>query len=129
MVWHRRLHGGLRPGRGPPAGRAADLLRGRLQRTRQLARDDGCRAGDGPANQRRSSRDPERRPGAPRSAGVIVGQGAFRYELVKGWEQIPAGWTHGDVVAVAVDSRDRVYVFSRSEHPVMVYERDGTFLG
>jgi DNA-binding beta-propeller fold protein YncE len=60
---------------------------------------------------------------------MIVGQGEFRYELAEGWEQIPAGWRHGDVVNVATDSRDRVYVFNRSEHPVMVYERDGRFLG
>ena len=54
---------------------------------------------------------------------MIVGQGQFTYELAEGWEQIPAGWRHGDVVNVATDSRDRVYVFNRSEHPVMVYER------
>jgi sugar lactone lactonase YvrE len=60
---------------------------------------------------------------------MIVGQGEFTYELAEGWEQIPAGWRHGDVVNVATDSRDRVYVFNRSEHPVMVYERDGRFLG
>jgi DNA-binding beta-propeller fold protein YncE len=60
---------------------------------------------------------------------VVVGQGDFTYELAEGWEQIPAGWRHGDVVNVAVDSRDRVYVFNRSEHPVMVYERDGRFVG
>jgi sugar lactone lactonase YvrE len=60
---------------------------------------------------------------------VTVGEGAFTYELAGGWEQLPAGWCHGDVVSVAVDSRDRVYVFNRSEHPVMVYERNGRFLG
>jgi DNA-binding beta-propeller fold protein YncE len=58
-----------------------------------------------------------------------VGQGKYSYELAEGWEQIPAGWRHGDVVNVAIDSRDRVYAFNRSEHPVMVYERDGTFVG
>lgn len=58
-----------------------------------------------------------------------VGQGTYTYELAEGWEQIPAGWRHGDVVNVATDARGRVYVFNRSEHPVMVYERDGRFLG
>jgi DNA-binding beta-propeller fold protein YncE len=56
------------------------------------------------------------------------GQGDFRYELVEGWEQLPAGWSHGDVAGVASDSQDRVYVFNRSEHPVIVYDRDGKFL-
>jgi DNA-binding beta-propeller fold protein YncE len=56
------------------------------------------------------------------------GQGDFRYELVEGWEQLPEGWSHGDVAGVASDSQDRVYVFNRSEHPVIVYNRDGTFI-
>jgi DNA-binding beta-propeller fold protein YncE len=60
---------------------------------------------------------------------MIVGEGAFQYELVEGWEQLPSGWSHGDVAGVATDSEDRVYVFNRSEHPVIVYERDGRFLG
>jgi DNA-binding beta-propeller fold protein YncE len=44
------------------------------------------------------------------------------------WEQLPSGWTHGDVAGVATDSQDRVYVFNRSEHPLIVYDRDGKFL-
>jgi DNA-binding beta-propeller fold protein YncE len=48
--------------------------------------------------------------------------------LVPEWEQLPAGWSHGDVAGVATDSADRVYVFNRSEHPVIVYDQDGRFL-
>ena len=59
---------------------------------------------------------------------MIVGQGQFSYELAEGWEQIPARWRHGDVVNVATDSRDRVYVFNRSEHPVIIYDRTGKFV-
>jgi len=59
---------------------------------------------------------------------VIVGSGDYRYEVVEGWEQIPSGWSHGDVAGVATDSQDRVYVFNRSEHPVIVYDREGKFL-
>lgn len=33
-----------------------------------------------------------------------------------------------DVAAVAVDSRDRVYLFNRGEHPMIVLDRDGNFL-
>src|SRR3989440_10335317 len=51
------------------------------------------------------------------------------YEAVTGWEQLPAGYTHPDVAAVAVNSKGRVYLFCRSEHPVMIYERDGGFVG
>jgi DNA-binding beta-propeller fold protein YncE len=54
---------------------------------------------------------------------------APRYEAVVGWEQLPAGYTHPDVAAVAVNSKGRVYLFCRAEHPVLVYERDGRFVG
>jgi DNA-binding beta-propeller fold protein YncE len=33
------------------------------------------------------------------------------------------------VAGVATDAQDRVYVFNRSDHPVIVYEPDGRFLG
>ncbi len=58
---------------------------------------------------------------------TIVGQDQFTFELVPDWEQLPSGWSHGDVAGVATDSRDRVYVFNRSEHPVIVYDSDGQF--
>jgi outer membrane protein assembly factor BamB len=59
---------------------------------------------------------------------MIQGQGEFRYELHEDWEQLPDGWRHGDVAGVATDGDDRVYVFNRSEHPLIVYDRDGRFL-
>ena len=40
----------------------------------------------------------------------------------------PMGWSFKDVGAVAVDSKDQVYVFNRGEHPMMVFDRDGNFL-
>jgi sugar lactone lactonase YvrE len=57
-----------------------------------------------------------------------AGEGIATYELVPDWEQLPSGWSHGDVAGVATDARDRVYVFNRSEHPVIVYESDGRFV-
>jgi DNA-binding beta-propeller fold protein YncE len=59
----------------------------------------------------------------------VVGEGELTFELVPDWEQLPTGWSHGDVAGVAADSQDRVFVFNRSEHPVIVFERDGRFLG
>jgi sugar lactone lactonase YvrE len=59
---------------------------------------------------------------------MIVGEGAHRYEVMADWEQLPNGWIHGDVAGIATDSQNRVYVFNRSEHPVIVYHQDGTFL-
>jgi hypothetical protein len=51
------------------------------------------------------------------------------YEAVVGWEQLPPGYTHPDVAAVAVNSKGRVYLFCRAEHPILMYERDGAFVG
>jgi sugar lactone lactonase YvrE len=60
---------------------------------------------------------------------MIVGEGKYRYEVVEGWGRIPAGWHLDDVPDVAVDAQDRVYLFNRSEHPVIVLDREGRFLG
>ena len=59
---------------------------------------------------------------------MAVGESALTFQLIPNWEQLPDGWTHGDVAGVATDSHDRVYVFNRSEHPVIVYDRTGSFL-
>jgi DNA-binding beta-propeller fold protein YncE len=59
---------------------------------------------------------------------AIVGSGRFRYEALVQWEHLPPGWSFGEVAGVATDSRDQVYVFSRSKHPVIVFDRDGRFL-
>lgn len=58
-----------------------------------------------------------------------VGSGEFIYEEVKGWGELPTGWRFVEVAGVGVDSQDRVYVFSRSEHPLTVFDREGRFLG
>jgi len=57
-----------------------------------------------------------------------VGSGIYTYEVVLEWAKLPQGWTFHEVVDVAVDSKDRVFVFSRSEHPVTVFDRQGNFL-
>jgi hypothetical protein len=52
----------------------------------------------------------------------------LRYKPVVRWEHLPPGWTFVEVAGVAVDSKDRVYVFNRGLHPVIVFDRDGRFL-
>ena len=59
---------------------------------------------------------------------TVVGTGEFTYEVAEGWGELPEGWTFTQVAGVAVDSQDRVYVFNRGEHPVIVFDRDGRFL-
>ena len=58
-----------------------------------------------------------------------VGDGEFVFEVIHNWGRLPAGWSLGPVANGACDSQNRVYVMSRSEHPVMVFEPDGKFLG
>src|SRR5690349_2924615 len=57
------------------------------------------------------------------------GSGDFVYELDDRWGQLPASWSFVDVVGVVVDRDDRVYVFNRGAHPVVVFERDGRLVG
>ena len=60
----------------------------------------------------------------------MVGKGhnKFEFEVVAGWEQLPEGWSFTEVAGVAADSQDRIHVFTRGEHPVIVFDRDGKFL-
>lgn len=53
---------------------------------------------------------------------------SFHYRADDRWARVPNGWTWKEVTAVAIDSRDRVFVFNRGDHPVLVFEPDGTFL-
>jgi len=59
---------------------------------------------------------------------VIVGEGAYRFRVEEGWAKLPDGWPLREVGSVGVDVRDNVYVFSRSEHPMIVFDREGNFL-
>jgi hypothetical protein len=56
-----------------------------------------------------------------------VGSGRFTYRVAEGWGALPDGWVLGDVAAVGVDRWDRVYAFNRSEHPMVVFDREGNF--
>ena len=58
---------------------------------------------------------------------MIVGSGDFTYEVAEGWGSLPEGWKLGWIAGVAVDSKDRVYLYNRSEHPLIILERDGSF--
>ena len=59
---------------------------------------------------------------------MAIGHHKMEYEVLQGWEQLPEGWSFVEVAGVAVDSRDRVYVFNRGEHPVIVFDKEGQFL-
>jgi peptidylamidoglycolate lyase len=58
-----------------------------------------------------------------------IGSGEYTYEAVPGWGELPAGMKYGFGCGIIVDSKDRVYVTSRSINPcVAVFDRDGKLL-
>ena len=60
---------------------------------------------------------------------VMLGTDGFRYRVVDDWAKLPPGYEfNADVAAVGVDKNDNVYAFSRGEHPMIVFDRDGNFV-
>jgi hypothetical protein len=59
---------------------------------------------------------------------MIVGNGDFCYELVESWGKLPEYFELSDPVDLAVDSRDRVCVGSRGNHPILIFDTDGSFV-
>jgi hypothetical protein len=59
---------------------------------------------------------------------TTVGEGPYTYEERTDWAQLPEGWRFREVVDVVVGADDRVCVFNRGEHPVMIFEADGSFV-
>ena len=53
---------------------------------------------------------------------------APKFKVVEGWEKMPAGYMHKDVCGVSVDSKDNVYLMTRQDPQIMVYDRNGNFL-
>ena len=52
-----------------------------------------------------------------------------RFEACEGWGVLPDGWRFVEVAGVATDSHDRVFVFNRGDHPVIIFDREGRFIG
>ena len=52
----------------------------------------------------------------------------IEYEVIEGWEKLPEGWSFVEVAGVATDSQDRVYAFNRGEHPMIIFNSDGSFV-
>lgn len=59
---------------------------------------------------------------------IRFGSGELQFELVEGWEHLPAGWSHPDVAGVCTDSSGNVLLYCRGDHPVIIYDRDGNFI-
>ena len=57
-----------------------------------------------------------------------VSYGEYVFENVPGWAPLPDGWEWNHVVGVGVDSQDRVFAYNRSDHPMIVLNKDGKIL-
>lgn len=53
----------------------------------------------------------------------------YRYEVIRDFFKLPAGQSFGMISRVAADAQDRIYVFQRKDPPVVVFDRDGKYLG
>lgn len=63
------------------------------------------------------------------AAPVRIGTGYHTYEAVQDWGKLPEGMKYGFGCGVVVDSKDQVYVTSRSANPcVAIFDRDGNLI-
>src|SRR5947209_20179592 len=80
---------------------------------------------------------PPERSGAARLAEISgrntamaqIGTGKYTYEVIRDFFKLPAGQSFGMISRVAADDQDRIYVFQRKDPPVVVFDRDGTYIG
>src|SRR5436190_1057878 len=59
---------------------------------------------------------------------VIVGEGAYKYEWVKGWGKLPEGKNFGNAHSVQIDSQGRVFIHNASKDSVCIFDADGKFI-
>jgi DNA-binding beta-propeller fold protein YncE len=52
-----------------------------------------------------------------------------KFEVCRGWGELPDGWRIVEVAGVATDSGDRVFVFNRGDHPIIIFNSDGQYVG
>jgi len=62
------------------------------------------------------------------TAPVTIGTGYWTYTLDPNWGKLPPGMKFGWGVGMVADSRDRIYVHSRSPQAVAVFDRAGNLL-
>lgn len=65
---------------------------------------------------------------APGNREIQMASWPAGYEMVEKWPRLPQGWKLLECAGVAVDVKDNVYVLTRGEHPIIVFDRQGNFL-
>jgi hypothetical protein len=56
------------------------------------------------------------------------GTGEFSFNYAEPWAKLPDNMTFVECPGVAIDSQDNVFVLTRGEHPIVVFDREGNFL-
>jgi len=60
---------------------------------------------------------------------MIFDSGRHKYELLDKWAKLPEGITFRNSVSLAIDSQDRVFIYSRENNfPMTVFDREGNHL-
>ncbi len=59
---------------------------------------------------------------------TTVGADKFTYEAIKDFPNLPDGQPFAVVSTVATDSQDRLYVFQRTDPPIIVFDKNGKYL-
>jgi hypothetical protein len=60
---------------------------------------------------------------------TILGRGDYVYSEAADWPDLPEDLAFREVVDVAVDADDLIYLFCRGEQPIIVVRTDGSFVG
>ena len=58
----------------------------------------------------------------------VFGEGNFQYTHVDDWAKLPQGMSFHECPGVAVDSQDNVYVLTRGDDPIIVFDSEGNFI-
>ena len=59
---------------------------------------------------------------------IVLGSGNFRYRVVEDWPVLPEGFVLGDVAGAVVDSRQRIFCYTRGPNPIVVLDKRGNLL-
>ncbi|MBM3925849.1 MAG: hypothetical protein FJ320_07665 [SAR202 cluster bacterium] len=59
---------------------------------------------------------------------ATFGTKGFSFTHVAAWPKLPAGLKLLECPGVAVDSHDNIYVLTRGDHPIVVFDRQGKYL-
>jgi DNA-binding beta-propeller fold protein YncE len=62
------------------------------------------------------------------AAVSMCGQPVLPLKAVPGWFRLPAGWSFGETVSVAIDARQHAYVLHRGVHPIIEFDAKGGFV-